>query len=105
MAAGDEEVGIEFDGGDAAPGWNRLGTFTLDAGVARVVVSNRSSGETVIADAIRWLRVGPRDSAGISSQTTPRSRVAASRNRPLAAVLLQRVRKFQDDAVRNRALR
>ncbi|MCY3813509.1 MAG: hypothetical protein OXH15_17075 [Gammaproteobacteria bacterium] len=60
LTTGDEEAAIEFDGGQAAPGWNRLGTFTLDAGIARVVVSNRSSGETVIADAIRWFRVDPR---------------------------------------------
>lgn len=83
LAAGDEEVAIEFDGGHAAPGWNRLGTFTLDAGIARVVVSNRSSGETVIADAIRWLRVGPRDSAGVGGETM--AAVASGREQQQAA--------------------
>ncbi len=62
LAAGGEEIAIEFDAGHAAPGWNRLGTFALDAGIARVVVSNRSSGETVIADAIRWHRIGTAES-------------------------------------------
>lgn len=44
-----------FDGGDAVPGWNALGTFDLSAGEVRVTVSDRSSGDEVVADAIRWL--------------------------------------------------
>lgn len=48
---------IEFDGSAAAQGWNRLGEFHLDAGLVDVVVSNRASGDIVIADAIRWLEV------------------------------------------------
>ena len=54
-AAGDRP--IEFDGSAAAPGWNKLGVFEVDAGLVSVVVSNRTTGRTVIADAIRWLPV------------------------------------------------
>ena len=59
LAAGGEEIAIDFDAGDAGPGWHRLGTFALDAGIARVVVSDRSSAGTVIADAIRWRSAAP----------------------------------------------
>lgn len=57
LAGHAEELSIEFDAGRAIPGWNRVGTFDVEAGEVRLHVSNRSSGETVIADAIRWRRV------------------------------------------------
>ena len=54
------ETTVVFDVDAATPGWNRVGTFELAAGEVRLTVSNRSSGETVIADAIRWTRTeGP----------------------------------------------
>ena len=57
LVAHGQETDIEFDAGHAYRGWNPIGTFDLDAGDVRLRVSNRSSGETVIADAIRWRRV------------------------------------------------
>jgi len=45
---------IPFDGEQGIEGWNNLGKFNLNAGEVRVVVSNRSTGQTVVADAIRW---------------------------------------------------
>ena len=51
------EVVVEFDAADAVAGWNELGTFALEPGTVRLVVSNRTTGRTVIADAIRWTQV------------------------------------------------
>ena len=48
---------VEFSGAQANAGWNTLGDFDLPTGEVRVVVSDATSGESVIADAIRWLRV------------------------------------------------
>lgn len=48
------ERAIDFDASDAEPGWNSLGGFELDAGEVSLVVSNRTDGATVVADAIRW---------------------------------------------------
>jgi len=45
---------LEFDGAAAEPGWNTLGRFELDAGPVTLVVTNRTEGRTVVADAIRW---------------------------------------------------
>ena len=52
-AAGDRP--IEFDGSAAAQGWNKLGVFDLQGGRVSVVVSNRTTGDIVIADAVNWL--------------------------------------------------
>ena len=46
---------IEFDGSAAAQGWNKLGVFDLEGGRVSVVVSNRTTGDIVIADAVGWL--------------------------------------------------
>ena len=48
------ETPIEFDGRAARLGWNDLGTFELSAGEVEFVVSNRTSGQVVLFDAIRW---------------------------------------------------
>ena len=48
------ETTVAFDGGAALPGWNRLGSFEMDAGNAAVLVTDRTSGEWVVVDAIRW---------------------------------------------------
>ena len=50
----DNARGIDFDASAAEPGWNTLGNFELDAGEIRLVVTNRTTGATVVADAIRW---------------------------------------------------
>lgn len=54
LAAHGESTALEFDAGRAVAGWNPVGTFMLKSGPVRLIVSGRSSGETVIADAIRW---------------------------------------------------
>ena len=54
VAAEDVETTVAFDADSAGPGWNRVGTYTLPPGEVSVTVSNRSTGETVIADAVRW---------------------------------------------------
>ncbi|MYD98746.1 MAG: hypothetical protein F4X98_15360 [Gammaproteobacteria bacterium] len=57
--ADDNARGIDFDASAAEPGWNTLGNFELDAGEVRLVVTNRTTGATVVADAIRWTQVNP----------------------------------------------
>ena len=49
-----EETSVEFDGAAAEPGWNRIGDYDLPGGEVRLVVSNETSGDYVIADAVRW---------------------------------------------------
>ena len=48
------ETSIEFDGRAANFGWNALGTFDLPAGEVQLVVTNRTFGDIVLFDAIRW---------------------------------------------------
>ena len=57
LAAGGEERTLEFDAGAAEPGWNRIGDYDLPAGEALLSVSNKTSGNMVMADAIRWVRL------------------------------------------------
>ncbi len=45
---------VDFDGSAAQPGWNALGEFDLEAGLVSLVVSNRTDGQVVVADAVRW---------------------------------------------------
>ena len=54
-----EETLIAFDAGAAEVGWNKVGAYDLDHRLVRLVVSNRTDGETVVADAIRWSRARP----------------------------------------------
>ncbi len=54
VIAESEERSIEFDGAAAEEGWNTLGEFDLSKGEAKVVMSDRTSGLIVIADAVRW---------------------------------------------------
>ena len=51
-----------FDGAAATPGWNKIGDFNLGAGCVAVLVGRRSSGELIVADAIRWL---PSETGGV----------------------------------------
>lgn len=46
---------VEFDASATDPGWTTLGRFDLDAGPVSLVVTNRTDGRTVVADAVRWL--------------------------------------------------
>ena len=49
-----EKHTVAFDASGADIGWNDLGRFDLPKGSVRLVVSNRSSGDLVLADAVRW---------------------------------------------------
>ncbi|MDE0658238.1 MAG: hypothetical protein OXI79_01170 [Gammaproteobacteria bacterium] len=49
-----EEHAVAFDASGSENGWNDLGRFDLPEGTVRLVVSNRSSGDLVLADAVRW---------------------------------------------------
>ncbi|MCY4015087.1 MAG: hypothetical protein OXG82_20515 [Gammaproteobacteria bacterium] len=48
------ETVAEFDASAGQPGWNPVVQLDMPAGPARVAVSNRTTGRTVVADAIRW---------------------------------------------------
>ena len=61
LRAGEDETPIEFDGRRAAFGWNTLGAFELPAGDVQLVVSNRTQGQVVAFDAIRWRPLGAED--------------------------------------------
>jgi len=45
---------IEFDAETHDSGWNSLGVFDIASGTVRLVVSNETEGNYVLADAIRW---------------------------------------------------
>ena len=55
LHADGETAALEFDGATAATGWRSLGEFDLPAGTVHVSMSNQTDGETVVADAIRWI--------------------------------------------------
>lgn len=56
LESGGVETPVVFDAGAAEVGWNKVGEFDLDHRDVRLVVSNLTDGETVVADAIRWRR-------------------------------------------------
>ena len=57
LVADGERIPIEFDGKAAEIGWNNLGEFEIVSPQVRVMISSRTDGEMVVADAIRWLPV------------------------------------------------
>lgn len=73
---GDERRAVEFDAQAAEAGWNDLGEFHLPAGAVRVVVSNRTEGAFVVADAIRWRSAQTRNDLAKrdGSEVTPKPR-------------------------------
>ena len=58
IVADGAETPVEFDAAAATVGWNDLGEFTLPAGEVALLVSNRTTGAFVVADAVRWRPVG-----------------------------------------------
>ena len=58
IVADGAETPLEFDAAAATVGWNGLGEFTLPAGEVALLVSNRTTGAYVVADAVRWRPVG-----------------------------------------------
>ena len=57
IVASERRTPANFDATIAVPGWNDLGTFELPAGPVTVVVSDATTGDIVVADAVRWKRV------------------------------------------------
>ena len=55
LVADGKPTRVDFDGAAADPGWNKVGEFELAALEVRLEISNRTDGEMVIADAIRWV--------------------------------------------------
>ena len=51
---GSEEVTVDYQ--NASGGWNMLGRYYLSADTAKVLLSNKSTGRAVIADAVRWVK-------------------------------------------------
>ena len=56
LSSGGSTHPVEFDASAAEPGWTTLGRFDLHAGEVDLVVTNRTDGRTVVADAVRWVR-------------------------------------------------
>ena len=55
-----DETPVEFDAEAASLGWNDLGEFSLPEGEVSLVVSNKTVGPLVVADAVRWRPVEDR---------------------------------------------
>jgi len=53
---GSGEDQVTLDAGKALDGWNFLGTYFFSKGQASVELSDRSKGELVIADAVKWVK-------------------------------------------------
>ena len=52
--ASETRTPLEFDGSIAEEGWNHIGDFDLQSTNVALVVTDRTDGDVVIADAIRW---------------------------------------------------
>ena len=63
IVAGERRTPFSFDASTAASGWNDLGSFDLPAGSVTVAVSDATTGDIVVADAIRWTPVSTGDVA------------------------------------------
>jgi hypothetical protein len=48
---------VTFDAEGSESGWNSLGTFEIAAGEVKVMISDETDGDFVVADAIRWVPV------------------------------------------------
>ena len=59
LVANGQRQTIEFDATGSTNGWNDVGGFDLEAGPVSLEVSNRTTGNVVFADAIRWERLAP----------------------------------------------
>ncbi len=59
LVANGTRQAVEFDAAVSTNGWNDVGEFDLEAGPVALEVSNRTTGNVVFADAIRWEPLGP----------------------------------------------
>ena len=48
---------VEIDVANAEEGWNLIGNFYLSTGPTKVELSNKTDGNMVIADAVRWVKI------------------------------------------------
>lgn len=51
---GVEDISLDYD--NAPGGWNNLGRFYLSHDSAKVMLTNKSAGQIVIGDAIKWVK-------------------------------------------------
>ncbi len=49
-----ENITLDYE--NAENGWNKLGTYFLQADTAKVVLSNLTTGRAVIGDAVKWVK-------------------------------------------------
>jgi hypothetical protein len=63
IVSADGREAVSFDATAGVVGWNLIGGYRLPAGEVSVVLSDRSDGRLVVADAIAWSPVG-RPAAG-----------------------------------------
>ncbi len=47
---------VALDAQNAADGWNFLGTYYFSKGEATIDLSDKSNGQLVVADAIKWVK-------------------------------------------------
>ena len=59
IEAAERRIRVSFDASTAVSGWNDLGTFELPAGPVTVLVSDATTGDIAVADAVRWEMVSP----------------------------------------------
>jgi uncharacterized membrane protein YgcG len=52
--SGVEDISLDYE--NAENGWNKLGTYYLQADTAKVVLSNLTTGRAVIGDAVKWVK-------------------------------------------------
>ena len=70
IVAGASLTPFNFDASTAVSGWNDLGTFDLPAGSVTVLVSDDTTGDIVVADAIRWVPVSIEDTRPAIDRST-----------------------------------
>ena len=51
---GMEEITVDYE--KAESGWNILGRYYLSRDTAKVMLTNLTTGKTVIGDAIKWVK-------------------------------------------------
>ena len=84
LRTGENEMPVEFDGKQAAFGWNALGAFEMPAGDVQLVISNRTPGQIVLFDAIRWRPLTHRE--GRIHQAAPLQTLLYNYQRPHSAL-------------------
>ncbi|MDE0039231.1 MAG: hypothetical protein OXU77_17000 [Gammaproteobacteria bacterium] len=59
IEAAERRIPAGFNASTAVHGWNDLGRFELPAGPVTVVVSDATTGDIAVADAVRWELISP----------------------------------------------